>query len=208
MSRIVSFAAVASLAMTVSVAQADPVQWAVSAGGNGHWYEVVVAPQGVTWDEAAAASTARGGYLATLTSDSENAFVFALADRADAWQALAGSAFGEMRGPWLGGLQPPGSPEPYGGWQWVNGEGPFVYTNWLLANNLGGNEDVINFFGLWGQRSAQWNDDSRAVSNIAYVVEWTTQPVPEPAAAAMLLAGLAFVARAARGRRGAATQAG
>ena len=208
MAKSASFAVLASLAVAASVAQAEPTQWAVGAGSNGHWYEVVLAPQGVTWDEAAAASAAQGGYLATLTSAAENAFVFALADRTDAWQVQVGSSFGEVRGPWLGGVQPPGSPEPYGGWEWVNGEGKFAYTNWLEANNLGGNEDVIEFYGLWGQRSAQWNDNSRGRPNIAYVVEWTTQPVPEPGAAVMLLAGLALVARAARGRQGTATQAG
>ena len=52
-------------------ALADLVQWKT----NGHYYEVVVASEGITWTEARLAAQARGGYLATLTSRPENLFV-------------------------------------------------------------------------------------------------------------------------------------
>ncbi|MCP9911245.1 hypothetical protein KBZ15_15230, partial [Cyanobium sp. BA20m-p-22] len=45
---------------------------------NGHYYEVVVAPEGITWIEARLAAQARGGYLAPLTSWPENLFVWSL----------------------------------------------------------------------------------------------------------------------------------
>ena len=74
----------------VGQVSAAPVQWA----GNGHFYEVVSAPGSLSWEAASAAAVARGGTLATLTSQAENDFVFALADNATFW---AGSS-----GPWLG----------------------------------------------------------------------------------------------------------
>ena len=61
-------------ALLVGPAQAEPVRWS----GNGHRYEVVVVPEGITWLDAKAAASARGGYLATLTSAEENRFVWSL----------------------------------------------------------------------------------------------------------------------------------
>ena len=43
------------------------VQWAQ----NGHWYEVVVVAQPISWPAAQAAAVAKGGHLATLTSEEE-----------------------------------------------------------------------------------------------------------------------------------------
>ncbi|MEP7274673.1 MAG: C-type lectin domain-containing protein, partial [Acidobacteriota bacterium] len=66
------------------------------------------------WDEAQAAAVARGGYLATILSDAENTFVFNLVNDPAYWRDDL------PFGPWIGGYQPPGSPEPAGGWTWVN----------------------------------------------------------------------------------------
>lgn len=43
---------------------------------NGHVYQSVSVPEGVTWDEGYALAQNMGGYLATLTSSQENQFVF------------------------------------------------------------------------------------------------------------------------------------
>jgi len=51
--------------------------WSESNGGNGHWYELV--STSVSWEEANAEAQARGGYLATITSAEENAYVMGLA---------------------------------------------------------------------------------------------------------------------------------
>src|SRR5947209_3928494 len=75
------------------------VQWPVAQGGNGHYYEVVSAPAGIAWGNASLAAPNRGGYLATITSAEENAFVFNLANQ-DATVWYSGY------GPWLGGFQP------------------------------------------------------------------------------------------------------
>lgn len=106
-------------------AQAQIVSWPIANGGNGHFYEAVVAPGGISWSNASSVATNRDGYLATITSSSENAFVFSLVSTgASCWyqEPLSGNWFG----PWLGGSQPTGSSEPLGGWTWVTGE-PFSY---------------------------------------------------------------------------------
>ena len=150
---------------------AQIVHWPISQGGNDHYYEAVGVPGGVTWSQGSLAATNRGGYLATITSAAENDFVFALAaDRTNLWNTTYG--------PWLGGFQPAGSPEPAGGWAWVTGE-PFVFQNWaaLQPNNSGGNEDRIQ---LGGSATIQntWNDLAQNATNYArgYVVEYPKHP--------------------------------
>ncbi len=46
--------------------------------GHGHSYEAVYVPGGLIWDQANAEAQNRGGYLATITSPEENAFVYNL----------------------------------------------------------------------------------------------------------------------------------
>lgn len=198
--RSAAWATAAALSVFTAASHAAPTQWSAADGGNDHWYEVRVVSPGLTWEQAQSEARASGGYLATLTSAAENAFVFKLADRADAW-VPNGAQFGEMRGPWLGGFQPPGSQEPYGGWQWVNDEGSFNYTAWLLANNFGGDESVIEFYGLNNLRQPLWNDEGALVPNISYVVEWSTAPVPEPQSALLMLSGIGVLSLLVRRAR-------
>src|ERR1041385_1669105 len=104
-------------------AQGQWVRWETSAGGNGHWYKAIVNTNGFNWDQASAAAQAEGGYLATITSQAENDFVFSLVNDPKYLTAFNGS------GPALGGFQLAGSAEPAGGWSWVTGE-PWSYSNW------------------------------------------------------------------------------
>ena len=149
---------------------AQLVQWPVAQGGNGHFYEVVSAPAGISWGNASLAATNRGGYLATITSAEENAFVFNIATQiATVWYS--------GYGPWLGGIQPAGSVEPGGGWRWVTGE-PFIYQNWApLQPNNNNNEDRIQFGGQ-ADRSSAWNDISQSNTNFTrgFVVEYDRHP--------------------------------
>jgi hypothetical protein len=84
--------------------------------------------------------------LATLTSAQENDFVFELINAPQFWYR------GEF-GPLIGGYQPPGSPEPAGGWTWVTGE-LWSYSNWAggQPDNAGG-EDGLHFWA-----GNHWND--------------------------------------------------
>jgi lectin-like protein len=177
-------------------AWAGPVQWNSGPNNNGHWYEVIVAPGGITWDKAMADAQARGGYLATILSAEENAFAFSLVDSPAYWIAEAGGPANV--GPWLGGSQPPGSPEPAGGWTWVHGDGPFVYTNWHGGEPSNGEgsphgqtESRLEFFE-YGGRSSAWNDAPESsscgiVCPIAYVVEYDAMCVVDPSYAGTTL---------------------
>jgi hypothetical protein len=138
---------------------------------NGHWYRAVVTPQGMTWDEARAAANAQNGYLACIADAAENSFVYNLVNAPEFWRLVQNPL--RMFGPWIGGFQVAGSPEPRGGWSWVDGS-PFVYTRWETnePNNFGGmQEDRIHFFALGTQRDLTWNDIPNASPQKGYVVE-------------------------------------
>ena len=174
---------VAVLASTISAAS---VEWPKAVGGNGHFYEAVAVP-GITWTEAQLAAEAKGGYLATITSPEENAFVFSVADDDAYWYVYGGQA---VHGPWVGGVQPPGSAEPDGGWGWVTGE-PFNYDNWSpeSPNNGGvttGPEDRIHFYAMGtslDDRVPTWNDAVASDLHInSYVIEVTPEPATPPVA--------------------------
>jgi len=156
------------------VAQAAPVQWSVADGGNDHWYDVIDAT--LTWEEAADAAAAllhegMTGHLATVTSQAENDFLAAN------FPSIAGDPVDP--GPWIGGFQPAGSPEPNGNWHWITGE-PFSYTNWDVNEPsnaywggphgdipMGSSEERLEFHG-----NPRWNDLPAAAVDFGYVVEY------------------------------------
>jgi hypothetical protein len=150
------------------------VQWS----GNGHYYRAVSTSEPLTWNQAHAAVQATGGYLATLTTAEENAFVFSLIDAAEFWHFDANPL-----GPYLGGVQLPGSSEPGGGWQWLTGEA-WIYTNWSAtepSNGVGSPhgiaEDKLQFFADGVARSARWNDiPSDYLGAKGYVIEFDGDP--------------------------------
>lgn len=142
---------------------------AVAAGSanpaNGHTYDVVEVPGGITWADAnaAAQSMANGGslcpgHLATVTSQAESDFLV----------ATFGGALLNLK--WLGGFQNPAGVEPAGGWEWVTGEA-WSYTNWggSEPNNLGNEDALVLFFG-----NGTWNDapEGFLYGSGGYVVEY------------------------------------
>jgi hypothetical protein len=194
------------LLLSASSAVAAPIQW---VAGNGHWYEVILAPGGITWDAAKLDAENRGGYLATLTSAAESTFAFDLTDSSSYWVYETGTS-GAYLGPWLGGFQPAGSSEPGGDWTWLNSDGLFsaTYVNWLggePTNGVGSPhglpENVIQFFN-YNTRAATWNDYPASLANpIAYVVEYDAMPTAVPEPATLLLVGAGAAATAFRKRR-------
>ena len=149
------------------------VQWS----GNEHWYEARSTPGGIDWETASTLCAAEGGYLATITSAEENAFAFGLVSADSSLWYI--DSYENGIGPWLGGLQPPGSVEPDGGWSWVTGE-PWGYTNWSSGepNDLGLDEDRVHFFGRRVLIGSEWNDINWDEPLLGYVIELDELPSP------------------------------
>jgi len=194
-------AVLASLALAGRASSA-PVQWPVSEGGNGHFYEHVN-PQrtpSITWTEArddAAAHTFMGvaGHLATVTSEAERTYLFnQFSVRPSSSQV------------WIGGVQAPGVTTPTAGWSWVTGE-PWDYTAWVAGepNDWFANERYLSMLTYLqaGSVAGAWNDnDIRGIAS-AYLVEYAVAPEPGSAAALAVAAGMMLTRRAggARPRR-------
>src|SRR5262245_46206947 len=142
-------------------------EWAPASGGNGHFYQAICGD--INWTQANAAAVAAGRHLATITSAEENAFVFSLIDDQVFWK-LNGTNYG----PWLGGFQPPGSPEPAADWSWVTGE-DFGFSGWWAAtepNNNGEEDNLLFYDGTIGAvRSAKWADLPASFTARRYVAE-------------------------------------
>ena len=112
------------MASGVSPARAAPIEWAASAGGNGHYYEYQP-DLGITWTQANATAQLRSylgvqGHLTTITSEQENDFL------------VANFSNSFARSVWLGGWQEEGM-APAEGWHWVTGE-PWGYTRWIAGD--------------------------------------------------------------------------
>lgn len=170
---------------TPSPALAEVVQWK----SNGHYYEVVAIPAGITWLESREAAKSKGGYLASLTTKQENLFVWSLiAGKPQFWASSIHDGKSDAVGPWIGLFQQRHQiQEPGGGWGWVSAE-PFSYANWAPGkpNNLEEIEDYGQFFIVHGSKDvATWNDlpndalrltKVQAKRPVAYIVEYDTLP--------------------------------
>ena len=188
----------AVLVALTGAATAAPVHWGEVSGGNGHYYDYIGDESGETllnFDDAraaAATSTYLGssGYLVTITSSAEQAFLdsqFGLqpeyyiaasdSDTEGAWYWVAGPEDGTLIGT--------------GAWPGFTSSS---YENWsdFEPNDFNGNEDfaVNNFSQASGDGS--WNDVP-SFENY-YVVEYSSPtPVPLPASGWMLLASVAGI---------------
>ena len=168
--------------------------WAAPVAYDGHYYDIIAAPQ-IPWADARVAALASyylgfQGHLVTVTSAAEDAAVQGLI------QAGAG---GEM---WAGGYQNPATETvPTTGWTWVNGEGSFPgvdsvspYANWANGEpNDAYGPGSEQFIGL--NYNDGWNDEAALGNITGYVIEYDPYtipdvPVPEPTTMLLLVLGL------------------
>ena len=154
---------------------AEPIQWRVSDGGNGHFYQLVVAKNPLTWHEAARRSMNkyfRGmqGHLVTVTSASEDQFV---RDNLLV-EELA------TRGVWIGLTDVLRETH----FRWITGE-PYSYSNWaswpeqqpddFREADWHGGEDYGMYTRFPEKQPWAWNDlsiDSMHEKITAYIVEY------------------------------------
>jgi len=142
---------------------------------NGHYYNAVSVPEGITWSDAKTASESStylgmNGHLATITSQGENDFIY----------NNLGVTPNDY---WLGAFQPDGSQEPDGDWQWVTGE-PWDYTNWDPGEPTNDYEGGYGDLHPWGypedalqfHYNDKWNDVTHDFLIGGYVVEYEPTP--------------------------------
>ena len=175
-SRVAGLVASAIVASAASAQTA--IEWKVSEGGNGHWYQLIISGS-ITWPAARAASEGRGGHLVTATTASEEAFIAQLAARASHPTAWVDDGAVTAAGPWLGGYQPAGaaSPQP---WSWVTGE-PWNWTGWAAGEPNGGFRPgeawtcMLGFAGrneYRGWADATLTDLQTYPLPVSFIVEW------------------------------------
>lgn len=161
-------AVLAGILSATGAAHAQLVHWSPAAGGNGHWYRAVGTPNGIDWMSAVGLTSVPGQHLATLTSVGEHAFVFALIDSPQFWQAYT---TGENVGPWIGAGIIPGGPNGPN-WYWVTSEA-FVYNAWAVGEPNGAGDLGAHFAAPAPARAATWGDrDAVALTAPGFVIEY------------------------------------
>ena len=143
---------------TTCVSRAALVQWSVSEGGNGHWYELVMDGAAVQWQVAEDYAVGKGGHLVTINSAEE-----------ETWLR---NTFGGSTQFWIGfnDLQTEGT------WVWSSGE-PVTYTHWHPGQpDNSGDEDcaILN----WYIYNGAWNDWDPTLHEIQGIAEYNAVPIP------------------------------
>jgi hypothetical protein len=154
----------AMMTMGAGAALAQPVQWRVEDGGNGHWYEGVLFSGPQPWSSALGLAIGAGANLASVNTAAEDAFIVS---RFLQTSRLYRAGYC-CQGPWIGALNT-GS-----GWRWSDGS-VWGYTNWH-PGNPGEIPPTITCY--WDTR--QWQDQNEVpnggpgeFNSVAAIFEWS-----------------------------------
>ena len=145
---------------------------------NGHRYLLYDIDDVDTWEKAEAYCRARGGHLATITSESENNFVYAYIHQLGRENAYFGFSDSDVEGEWA----------------WVTGE-KSTYLNWHDGepNAESSQENYAMFY--YKYQDGTWNDGSfgqgqTVNDDTAFICEWdgtvsqsdqpTAETTPQP----------------------------
>ncbi|NDB96825.1 MAG: hypothetical protein EBZ78_11815, partial [Verrucomicrobia bacterium] len=117
----------------------------------------------LTWIQSKADAEARGGYLATITSQAEQEFVV---------NFFGGGLAAGLTMNAIGAYQTSKASEPSGNWAWVTGE-PWVYTAWNGApDNYQGNQDYGYLIGNIYGGYPFWDDVEGTLPIARYILEF------------------------------------
>jgi VCBS repeat-containing protein len=141
---------------------------------NGHFYQFVDLPTGLTWGDAQIAANATGGYLANVTSSAENAFLVGLSSGLTGW---IGGTDADVEDVWIWSQGPEAGQQFFQGaavGDGGTGVGGF-YTNWRQSPLVEPNEGIENALQFTGDGT--WNNlvDSPA-QILDYFLEYSGPP--------------------------------
>lgn len=189
------------------ILERQPLKVFTNTDGETHYYEVVYNKNGnLNWYQAAKLAEEAGGYLASVTSQGENDFLYNLISDPKYYYQFPKYVEGKSRanhyevmiGPMLGGYQPADAEEPLGDWRWLSGE-KWAYSNWVKnlddgvfdkdprpntqPNDSNGGQDVMGF-GELNLPVSTWGDytDSagtygfRSPKRMGFIIEYNPQP--------------------------------
>ena len=132
MRTVVIVCAVLACLLSCNLADAVPIQWKVSDGGNGHYYELVMTTG--NWQPAVADASSRyhqgiQGHLVTITSQGENDFIVSNFGPSGVNRIWIGATDISVEGEWRWFTGPEAGQQF---WQGGSAGYPIAYANWHL----------------------------------------------------------------------------